>query len=232
MINRSRHRHLRYDLLMSLEDEPPPLIPTSLTGSSSPESSTDATSPAPCASPHKIPSSPVVFSCSELSTSVVDSSTDSPRTASPRTASSPAVSSPTASSYADHADEEKEEWEDDDDTDPWAAVNLIRASLEITQRPSLPPPPERHPSANWWNHFNSEMEVDTEADRPVDKWKARDPSISFKRYYGKSFGCAGDSKSGQCFLHAFPAACFGLGNNFPGEVVSEDIDKFFNFVRS
>ncbi|OWZ13896.1 hypothetical protein PHMEG_00012710 [Phytophthora megakarya] len=186
----------------------------------------------------------------------------------------------------------KEEWEDDDDTDHWVAVNLIRASLAITERPPLPSPPKRHLSATWWNHFNPEAEVDTEADysirKLIDWWgepphvaylvewdikpcqlswewpenlkwvywcidqgnKGSDPSISFNRYYGKSFGCAGDSKSGRCFLHAFQAVCFGLGkpglvnrdhwdrfrvtqgNNFPDGVVPEDIGKFFNFVRA
>ncbi|OWZ02489.1 hypothetical protein PHMEG_00025940 [Phytophthora megakarya] len=161
---------------------------------------------------------------------------------------------------------------------------LTKKRRTINERPPLPPPPERHPSANWWNHFNLEAEVNTEADynirklidrwgKPphvaylpcqlswewpenlqsvywcidqVNKWKARDPSISFNRYYGKSFGRAGD----WCFFHAFQEACFGLGkpglvnrdhgdrfcvsqgNIFPDGVVPEGIDKFFNFVRA
>ncbi|KAG2806678.1 hypothetical protein PC129_g11436 [Phytophthora cactorum] len=57
----------------------------------------------------------------------------------------------------------KEEWEDGNDPDPYAAANLTRASLTITERPPLPSPPERHPSAGWWNHYNPEAPVDTEA---------------------------------------------------------------------
>ncbi|OWZ04074.1 hypothetical protein PHMEG_00024090 [Phytophthora megakarya] len=167
------------------------------------------------------------------------------------------ASSRGASPHADHADEEKEEWEDDDNTDPWAAINLIRASLAITERPPLPPPPKRHPSATWWNHFNPEAEVDTEADynirKLIDRWGkpgyvAYLLSWEWPENLKSVYWCI--DQSGRCFLHAFQAACSGLGkpglvyrdhwdrfcvsqgNYFPDGVVPEDIDKFFNFVRA
>ncbi|KAG3131040.1 hypothetical protein PI126_g20231 [Phytophthora idaei] len=96
----------------------------------------------------------------------------------PGTPRAPAAPSPVASPRApslptessESAEEtDKEEWEDDDDPYPYAAANLIRASLTITGRPPLPSPPERHPSAGWWNHYNPEAPVDTEATYAVRK---------------------------------------------------------------
>ncbi|KAG3111717.1 hypothetical protein PI125_g8877 [Phytophthora idaei] len=188
----------------------------------------------------------------------------------------------------------KEEWEDDNDPDPYAAASLIRASLIITGCPPLPSPPERHPSAGWWNHYNPEAPVDTEAAcavrklidrhgepphvaylvewncRPcqlswewpenlkhvywcmnqVNKWMAAASDLSFNAFYGSNFRGAGASEENLCFLHAFQAACYGLGRpglvnrdhwkrfclqqgkTFADGVLAWDIDVFFNFIRA
>ncbi|GMF53402.1 unnamed protein product [Phytophthora fragariaefolia] len=73
-------------------------------------------------------------------------------------------------------------WDSDDDTDPYAASNLIRASLTISGRPPLPPPPERHPSAGWSNHFDPAADVDVDAEYPIrkliDRW-SEPPHVAF-----------------------------------------------------
>ncbi|KAG2799265.1 hypothetical protein PC113_g20939 [Phytophthora cactorum] len=214
--------------------------------------------------------------------------------AAPSPVASPRAPSLPAESTESGEETDKEEWENDDDTDPYAAANLIRDSLTIAERPPLPSPPERHPSAGWWNHYNPEAPVDMEAAyavrklidrhgepphvaylvewncRPcqlswewpenlksvyscmnqVNKWKADDSDLSFNALYGSNFRGAGALDKNLCFLHAFQAACYGLGRSglvnrdhwkrfclqqgktFADGVLARDIDAFFIFIRA
>ncbi|ETO62661.1 hypothetical protein F444_19464 [Phytophthora nicotianae P1976] len=85
-----------------------------------------------------------------------------------RVASTRAASPSVESSNSDTGDD-REDSEEDDNPDPYAAINVIRASLTITERPPLLSPPEHHSSSCWWNRFNTEAPVDSEAVVAVQK---------------------------------------------------------------
>ncbi|KAG3137926.1 hypothetical protein PI124_g136 [Phytophthora idaei] len=224
--------------------------------SSSPAQAATSVSPdALLASPSSSPPSPAVPSPPVSPAALVQLPGTPRRPAAPSTVASPRAPSPPAESSEPAEETDKEEWEDDDNPDPYAAANLIRASLTITGRPPLPSPPERHPSAGWWNHYNPEAPVATKVayavrkliDRhgepphvaylvewncrlcqlswewpvnlkhvywctnQVNKWKAAASDLSFNAFYGSNFRGAGALEENLCFLHAFQAACYGLG---------------------
>ncbi|ETL93821.1 hypothetical protein L917_08118 [Phytophthora nicotianae] len=87
----------------------------------------------------------------------------------PWTEGSPEASSPATSSASDA---------ENDGKDPYAAVNLIRATLMVTERPPLPFPRERR----IYKHFNPEMLVDTETLFAMWKLIDRQEELTYVSY--------------------------------------------------
>ncbi|ETM01884.1 hypothetical protein L917_01569, partial [Phytophthora nicotianae] len=125
--------------------------------------------------------------------------------------------------------------EEKSDSDPYDVDELLAAAEYVLERPKLPEPPERHPSARWWNHFNPDASVNTRRNYPLkkllDRWGtpphvaylvewdvtpcqiswARESS-NFNAYNRQYFRGAGASETGLCFLESVRVACFDLGH--------------------
>ncbi|ETP53448.1 hypothetical protein F442_01646 [Phytophthora nicotianae P10297] len=105
------------------------------------------------------PSSPAELPVASAASSVAESP--------PADAGSPSIvpliiASPHRNRAAD-PDEEKS------DSDPYDVDELLAAAEYVLERPKLPEPPERHPSARWWNHFNPDASVNTRRNYPLKK---------------------------------------------------------------
>ncbi|ETP25443.1 hypothetical protein F441_01672 [Phytophthora nicotianae CJ01A1] len=125
--------------------------------------------------------------------------------------------------------------EEKSDSDPYDVDELLAAAEYVLERPKLPEPPERHPSARWWNHFNPDASVNTRRNYPLkkllDRWGtpphvaylvewdvtpcqiswARESS-NFNAYNRQYFRGAGASETGLCFPESVRVACFDLGH--------------------
>ncbi|KAG3148238.1 hypothetical protein PI126_g12511 [Phytophthora idaei] len=101
----------------------------------------------PVASPNSSPPSPAVPSPPVSPAAPVKLPATPRALVAPNPLASPRAPSLPAESTEPGEENDKEEWEDDADPDPYTAVNLTRASLTITERHPLPSPPERHPLA-------------------------------------------------------------------------------------
>ncbi|ETI33867.1 hypothetical protein F443_19510 [Phytophthora nicotianae P1569] len=121
------------------------------------------------ASPCSSTSLPAVLSPPAASISPVALPATPPTPAASSQVASTRAASPSVESSNSDTGDDREDSEEDDNPDPYAAINVIRASLTITERPPLLSPPEHHSSSCWWNRFNTEAPVDSEAVVAVQK---------------------------------------------------------------
>ncbi|ETI30775.1 hypothetical protein F443_22108, partial [Phytophthora nicotianae P1569] len=105
------------------------------------------------------PSSPAELPVASAASSVAESP---PADAGSPSIVPPIIASPHRNRAAD-PDEEKS------DSDPYDVDALLAAAESVLERPKLPEPPERHPSARWWNHFNPDASVNTRRNYPLKK---------------------------------------------------------------
>ncbi|KAG1693120.1 hypothetical protein DVH05_023900 [Phytophthora capsici] len=123
-----------------------------------PESVTSSGAPMSPASFVASPSAPSPFATEALPAALL--AVEPPPSAMPAVALLPAVVSPSRDPVAD---QEKV------NADPYDADTLLAAADIIRERPNLPDPPERHPSARWWNHFNPDASVNPTRAYPLEK---------------------------------------------------------------